>query len=269
MIPSTFFFLFSELGVGMSLTLLFMSPRAVGGGFFRFAGMTAAILLGIALGFNVLYPARDSAGAVPVAALLAAAAVMVAYSYTVDSGRFRPAYALLVAANAAGLLSVGADAMMFVRLERLGGWERIVFAANHVSATALLGAAMLTMVFGHWYLVIPKLSIEPLRSLTRFLIAAIVLRIGAMALTFIAIETQLSGKLGPVLDRLAFSEGLFFWPRMLFGILIPVVLAGMIWSTVKLRHTQAATGLLYLAVVAVLFGEFFSKFLLYSVRLSL
>jgi hypothetical protein len=105
--------------------------------------------------------------------------------------------------------------------------------------------------------------------LTRFLISAIVLRIGAMALTFIAIETQLSGKLGPVLDRLAFSEGLFFWPRMLFGILIPVVLAGMIWSTVKLRHTQAATGLLYLAVVAVLFGEFFSKFLLYSVRLPL
>ena len=43
----------------------------------------------------------------------------------------------------------------------------------------------------------------------------------------------------------------------------------MIWSTVQIRHTQAATGLLYLGVVAVLFGEFFSKFLLFSVSLPL
>ena len=47
-------------------------------------------------------------------------------------------------------------------------------------------------------------------------------------------------------------------------VVIPVVLAAMIWSTVQLRHTQAATGLLYLGVVAVLFGEFFSKFLLFA-----
>ena len=52
-------------------------------------------------------------------------------------------------------------------------------------------------------------------------------------------------------------------------LVIPVVLAAMIWSTVQLRHTQAATGLLYLGVVAVLFGEFFSKFLLFSVKLPL
>ena len=58
-------------------------------------------------------------------------------------------------------------------------------------------------------------------------------------------------------------QGIFFWPRMIFGVVVPIVLAGMIWSTVQIRHTQAATGLLYLAVVALLFGEFFSKFLLF------
>ena len=264
MIPSTFFFLFSELGVGMALTLLFMSPRVVGGGFFRFAGLTSAILLGIALGFNVLYPARDSAGLEPVIALLISAVIMVAYSYTVDSGRFGPALALLIVGSAAGLVSVGADALAFAKLRQLGGWEGSLFLVNHVAATALLGSTMLTMVFGHWYLVIPKLSIEPLRSLTKFLMATIAVRVAAMGLTFVAI-----GQRSIEFNRLAFSEGLFFWPRMLFGVLVPVVLAGMIWSTVKLHHTQAATGLLYLAVVAVLFGEFFSKFLLFSVRLPL
>jgi len=62
---------------------------------------------------------------------------------------------------------------------------------------------------------------------------------------------------------------MFFWPRIVFGVLVPVVLAIMIQSTVRIRHTQAATGLLYLAVVALLFGEFFSKFLLFAVNIPL
>ena len=36
-----------------------------------------------------------------------------------------------------------------------------------IAATALLGSVMLTMVFGHWYLVIPRLSIDPLVRLTK------------------------------------------------------------------------------------------------------
>jgi hypothetical protein len=52
-------------------------------------------------------------------------------------------------------------------------------------------------------------------------------------------------------------------------VIVPIVLAVMIWSTVKIQHTQAATGLLYLAVVALLFGEFFSKFLLFAVSIPL
>jgi hypothetical protein len=75
--------------------------------------------------------------------------------------------------------------------------------------------------------------------------------------------------LAAVLRELMVQEGIFFWPRLIFGVLVPIVLAAMIWSTVKIRHTQAATGLLYLAVVALLFGEFFSKFLLFSVNIAL
>ena len=65
------------------------------------------------------------------------------------------------------------------------------------------------------------------------------------------------------------QQGIFFWPRVIFGVLVPIILSVMIWSTVKIQHTQAATGLLYLAVVALLFGEFFSKFLLFSVNIPL
>jgi hypothetical protein len=128
---------------------------------------------------------------------------------------------------------------------------------------------MLTMVFGHWYLVIPRLSIEPLVKLTKVLIAAIGLRVLTMIVSLVVLQTEQSVSLAAVLYELMVRQGFFFWPRLIFGVIVPIILAAMIWSTVQIRHTQAATGLLYLGVVAVLFGEFFSKFLLFSVSVPL
>jgi hypothetical protein len=140
---------------------------------------------------------------------------------------------------------------------------------SHFAATALLGSVMLTMVFGHWYLVIPKLSIDPLKRLTRVLMGAIAIRICTILASLVVLQLEQSIPLASVLRELMIQQGIFFWPRVIFGVLVPIVLAWMIWSTVQLQHTQAATGLLYLAVVALLFGEFFSKFLLFSVSIPL
>jgi hypothetical protein len=128
---------------------------------------------------------------------------------------------------------------------------------------------MLTMVFGHWYLVIPRLSIDPLVKLTKVLIGAIGFRVITIVLSLIVLQTEQSIPFANVFNELMIRQGFFFWPRVIFGVVVPIVLAAMIWSTVQIRHTQAATGLLYLGVVAVLFGEFFSKFLLFSVNLPL
>src|SRR5207249_11217413 len=110
---------------------------------------------------------------------------------------------------------------------------------------------------------------DSLVKLTKVLIAAIGLRIITIVLSLIVLQTEQSLPLVSVLYELMIRQGLFFWPRVIFGVIVPIVLAAMIWSTVQIRHTQAATGLLYLGVVAVLFGEFFSKFLLFSVNLPL
>ena len=82
-------------------------------------------------------------------------------------------------------------------------------------------------------------------------------------------SARAGGSTDAVLSELMLRQGMFFWPRLIFGVVVPIVLAAMIWSTVKIKHTQAATGLLYLAVVALLFGEFFSKFLLFAVNIPL
>jgi hypothetical protein len=125
------------------------------------------------------------------------------------------------------------------------------------------------MVFGHWYLVIPRLSIDPLKRLTKVLMAAIGIRIATIVVSFVVLQVKQSIPLDAVAQELLVQQGIFFWPRIIFGVIVPIVLAVMIWSSVKIQHTQAATGLLYLAVVALLFGEFFSKFLLFAVSIPL
>lgn len=269
MITSTFFFLFSQLSVGMMLTLLFISPREIGNSFFKFASLTAAILMGVILGFDYLFPSQFRNGSWPVAFLLISASLTLLYNRIVQNDRFKSAMILLWAATATGLVSIVWDSLAFKALLELGGWEHLVLVVNHLAATALLGSVMLTMVFGHWYLVIPRLSIVPLENLTKVLMGAIALRIVAMIATLAVMHAEFAVPIGRVMTALMLDQGIFFWPRLIFGVLTPIVLTAMIWNTVQLRHTQAATGLLYLAVVAMLFGEFFSKFLLFLVKIPL
>jgi hypothetical protein len=56
-------------------------------------------------------------------------------------------------------------------------------------------------------------------------------------------------------------DALFFLFRVLWGILGPLALAYFVWRTAELRSNQAATGLLYVALVFVLIGELLSSYL--------
>src|SRR5215472_1776805 len=119
MISSTFFFLFSQLGVGMMLTLFFISPRRIGNSFFKFASLTAAILLGVTLAFNFLFPSPVRESQIPVVLLLISALLTTLYNRIVDVNKFNAALGLLIAATATGLISVAADSLAFTRLMSL------------------------------------------------------------------------------------------------------------------------------------------------------
>ena len=254
----------------MLLTLLFISPRVIGISFFKFASKTAAILMGVTLGFDYLFPSIFRDSQLPFICLAISAGLAAVYNRTIHIDRYGPAFILLMASTGAGLVSVTADSLSFTRLMELGGWEHWVLLVNHLAATALLGSGMLAMVFGHWYLVVPKLSIAPLRLLTKVYLGAVGFRIVAILVSLVTLQVvREEVTLGNVASELFVTQGLFFWPRIIFGVFVPVVLGYMTWSTVKIQHTQAATGLLYLVVVTLLFGEFFSKFLLFSINLPL
>jgi hypothetical protein len=115
--------------------------------------------------------------------------------------------------------------------------------AGALASTALLGSVNLAMLLGHWYLVVRGMSIDPLKRLT---IASLITSLAKIALVAIVLSATWPS---PIL------RDLFFWMRAGWGLLIPLLLYPMVWGTVKIRSTMAATGILYVDVVAVVIGE--------------
>lgn len=118
--------------------------------------------------------------------------------------------------------------------------------AGALASVAILGSVSLAMTLGHWYLVVRGMSIDPLERLTHATLAAAILR-----LAVVAAALWMPG----VWPQIAIREGIFFSMRALWGLLIPLGLYPMVWGTVKIRSTMAATGILYVDMVAVVIGE--------------
>lgn len=127
-------------------------------------------------------------------------------------------------------------------------------------STLLMGFAMNAMCLGHWYLVQPKLSINELKRVCLVLVILIVLRFlfGTLGL-YHTIQGKSEGEIYRYL--LGNSQGIFVLMRWCWGLLGPLGLAYPIWATVKIRSTQSATGILYVAVLFIMTGEILSLYL--------
>lgn len=144
------------------------------------------------------------------------------------------------------------------------------FAGMLLSLTAgtlAVGGVVMAMTLGHWYLMTPRLPKEPLRELTLLLLIVIALQTVLMIVNIIipARETP---------DATAFlgSAELFtnpaFWLRIAIGLGFAALLTYMAYisSDGHPKNDMAmmsATGLLYIAVGAVLVGEVLARGLLF------
>ncbi|MHB8421939.1 MAG: hypothetical protein ACYDAM_04070 [Leptospirales bacterium] len=128
-----------------------------------------------------------------------------------------------------------------------------------LSASFLLGAVVLAMNLGHFYLTNPTLPIEPLLYLTRILTGVMIL-VAALSIPETIYMLHTSPEFGKAL-RLESFQGLYVWGRLLLGIVGGLVITLMALKTVRMHSTQAATGLLYIELIFVLFGQAFANFL--------
>ena len=262
------FLFLAHLGVGIVFTLVFVA-RGAGVKFFRFNAGLAAILLAVALAFRYqgLGDVETDSSRLALYALVLSEAALVLYWATVGRmlARIRPAIVVVI-------VGAGVTAVVLQALGVSAGWPmpaRALTVASFLSSAGLLGGACTAMVLGHWYLVIPSMEVAHLQSIVKLHIASMVVRVVVVAAAiFVAIATWQPGS-GPSFRYYIFSvAGIFFWQRVLFGLLGPAVLSYLTWETAKIRSTQSATGILYVDFFTVVVGEVLAKYILLATRVA-
>ena len=159
--------------------------------------------------------------------------------YLVASVAQWPRSGLAIAAGVAGTTALAA-------LAAAGGTlSAPLFTAQLLLSALALGAVNAAMLLGHWYLVTPQLSPTPLLRMMWLLIGALLVEglVTALSLTLVS-----SGPLsGPI--------GWITWLRLVVGIALPVVIAGLAIAASRAASLQASTGLLYIGLAFVMAGS--------------
>ena len=259
------FLFLSHLAVGIVLTLVFVS-REAGVKFFRFNAGLAVVLLAVAFALRPPEASATEAGRVAVLALAVFEAAMLLYWGTVGRALASIRPAIVGIAVAAGLVALIAQGIGQASDAASGA----MVIASFLSSAALLGGACTAMILGHWYLVIPSLQVSHLQSIVKVHIASMVVRVVVVvAAIYVAIVSWQPG-MGPSFRGYILSvSGIFFWQRVLFGLVGPALLSYLTWETAKIRSTQSATGILYVDFFTVVVGEVLAKYLLLATRVPL
>lgn len=265
MVASDVFWIFSlQTAVGVLLLLPLVELSVVGRSFYKINVWVALSAAGLALGARLsgfswsegaltAWPGRLELAALIGClgtVLLGARCLQILASE--DFARVHFSLKVMTTFALLALLCLGAEqALLAASRPPLLSWLAL---PSVLSGALLTGAVTLAMILGHYYLNYPKLSIEPLQSLTLAFVITAALR----ALLFLLVNgLVLAFEIpGPDPDRGFFLDNaLPLLQRGLFGVLGPCLLAGMSWETARISSTQSATGILYGAMVLVAVGE--------------
>ncbi len=138
----------------------------------------------------------------------------------------------------------------------------ILLLLHSIIAGLMLGGANTAMTWGHWYLVTPSLPKEPLVFLTSFLMKVIFINfLFFIFMMFLQYEVfSLSDS-----NALNYINNPALWLRFLVGIGLAFTLAFFAYKASTIHGMMSATGLLYLALGAILAGAFLSNALLFEI----
>jgi hypothetical protein len=227
-----------RLAAGMLACLLLLPPRLINPRFYRTHFLTALSLACLTL----LWVRRD---APPLVLTLLGASVALSFLGSVvwaaeGAPGGRALIVLTTLTLAAALVAHEAAVPEAPLAARLVG---------DLTAAAVLGSALTAMLLGHSYLIAPSMSIRPLQVL-----------LGALALAVLARLAVDGYSLGcwtaaHSLGKLKTDGSLWLPVRWGVGLLAPLALDWMAWQTSRIRSTQSATGILYVAVIFCFLGE--------------
>jgi hypothetical protein len=127
---------------------------------------------------------------------------------------------------------------------------------DHVSSAAVLGLTTTAMLLGHWYLIAPNLSLQPLLRLHHALFIALAVRTVLVAGLVAFSAVGLPGLQSWAQSTLQFDKLAWLWlaTRVLAGLIGAAVLTWMSFRA-AVDSTQSATGILYVVTIFVFVGE--------------
>ncbi|HVO27500.1 MAG TPA: hypothetical protein VMW56_28135 [Candidatus Margulisiibacteriota bacterium] len=276
MFARCFLLVFAELYVGGLLALSIPPFHQIERGFYK---STASVYLGaglVAFAGRLALLVRGPAGAAALkwaegAEMLLWAASLVAASLYLRGlwgEDFRARARHYVWAWTSGLAALAIGAQTF----RLGpplSIETILYPISFTVSALLLGAVTTGMLLGHWYLIDQGLSIDPFRHMLRFfvvmlLVQTVLLLVNSGLLRLLGTHASVAS-----LTQLIQAHASLLTVRVLLSPVAAGALAWMIWKTLQIPQTMAATGLFYIAILSVLVGEFMARFILFRTSLPL
>ena len=165
---------------------------------------------------------------------------------------------------ATGATTAGLGGMLLIlaaTLVRLPAWSIAGPLLTMFAGALTLGVFSVAMIWGHWYLVKPSLGEAPLNELILVALAALGLELAATALNAaVPVGEPFESNALLAVDL---PQNPAFWLRVGIGLLFPAALAFMAYQSSKERSMMSATGLLYIAVGAILAGEALGRGLLF------
>lgn len=265
---SVLFLFLLGLTLGIEATMFWIPERNLGRGYFQLNSLIVVGLLGIATAIMLaggLNPWGEVPSTTRVALYLALAGSFVHHG-ALWLERWILARAFMVpalAATAVAYLSAGTWLFRPQAALPHSGW---LLTAALISGALLLGWSLVTMLLAHWYLIAPKLSFRYLTFFCVVLLAIVVLRflaVGASIGTALAVDPMIEPHPWRLLAQFG-GQGVFFWFRLLWGLIMPLALAVMSLHCARNRSNQSATGILYVLVVGSLIGEITALYLTLS-----
>jgi hypothetical protein len=130
-----------------------------------------------------------------------------------------------------------------------------------ISSMALLGISNFSMLLGHYYLVVPKLSEEPLIYCLYVFWNTMFFKITASLAVILTIGVPFLVE-GSLLGDGYLYNWLFVTMRYLWGYAAPLILSFFTFRLCKMRSIQSATGVLYIVEFFVIVGELISVYLM-------
>ena len=137
--------------------------------------------------------------------------------------------------------------------------ESVLYPAAFFLSSLLLGGVTVGMLIGHWYLIDTGQSLDPFIRIFKFFLVTLIAQCAFLASSPLVLYLFGTPQSLFAIQRLWQDHAVLLTTRLVVGQAAPLILSWMIWRTLLIPHTMAATGLFYMALLGVFVGEILGR----------